>query len=98
MATADLIRLERGEAERRILEQWDTLLAAARTTSEYNASLTYGVHQIGSEIDTFHWDEEGNKVWNNLEVHSALTSLKDLTRSYYNEEIVPNLFKYEFLK
>lgn len=98
VATADLIRLERGEAERCILEQWDTLLAAARTTSEYNASLTYGVHQIGSEIDTFHWDEEGTKIWNNLEVHSALTSLKDLTRSYYNKEIVPNLFEYEFLK
>ena len=40
----------------------------------------------------------GIKVWDNVELHSALTELKPLVREYYNVEIVPTLFRYEFLK
>ena len=62
------------------------------------ASLTYGVYQIFAEIDTSYKDEDDNTVWNNVAVHAALSTLKTLIKEYYNKEIVPTLFKYEFLK
>lgn len=98
VASNDLKRLICGNAEQRIIEQWETLLTAAKQTKEYNPSLTYGVYQIFAEIDTFYKDEDGNTVWNNIEVHSALQTLKTLVKDYYNIAIVPTLFEYEFLK
>ena len=74
------------------------MLDAAKDTEEYNESLTYGVYQIFAEIDTSYKDEEDNTVWNNVAVHTALSTLKTLVKEYYNKEIVPTLFKYEFLK
>lgn len=50
------------------------------------------------KIDTSYKDDDGNTIWNNIEVHSALRTLKSLVKDYYNKEIVPTLFKYEFLK
>lgn len=98
LASEDLKSLVNGVAEERIIDQWSVLLDAAKQTDEYDQSLTYGVYQIFAEIDTSYKDEEGDTVWNNIEVHSALQTLKVLVRDYYNEEIVPMLFEYEFLK
>ena len=98
VASDDLKYLVCDEAERRIINQWDALLAVVKQTDEYDPSLTYGVYQIFAEIDTSYKDEEGNTVWNNIEVHSALQTLKTLVKDYYNNEIVPTLFEYEFLK
>lgn len=98
VAAKDLRKLVTADAEKDILNQWNILLAAAKKTAEYNPSLTYGVYQIYDEIDTSYKDEEGNTVWNNIEVHSALQTLKTLVKKYYNDEIVPTLFAYEFLK
>lgn len=98
VASRDLQSLVPDAAEREILNQWDILLDAVKQTKEYDPSLTYGVYQIYAEIDTSYKDEDGNTVWNNLDVHSALQTLKQLVRNYYNSEIVPTLFKYEFLK
>ncbi len=61
--------------------------------------MTYGVYQIFAELDTSHKDETtGEAVWDYLELHTALKSFKPLVEQYYNEKIVPVLFKYEFLK
>ena len=98
LASEDLKSLVNGVAEERIIDQWSMLLDAAKQANEYDQSLTYGVYQIFAEIDTSYKDEEGDTVWNNIEVHSALQTLKVLVRDYYNEEIVPMLFEYEFLK
>lgn len=98
LASDDLKKLDCGDAENRIIGQWATLLTAAKKTKEYDPDLTYGVYQIFAEIDTSYKDDEGNTVWNNVEVHSALQTLKALVKDYYNTEIVPTLFKYEFLK
>ena len=43
-------------------------------------------------------DDDGVTVWNNIEVHSALQTLKALVKDYYNEEIALLLFEYEFLE
>ena len=80
------------------IKQWETLLASAKKTVEYNKELTYGVYQIYDEIDTSYKDEDGNTVWNSIEVHSALNTLKTLVKEYYNLEIKHVLFEYEFLK
>ena len=98
VASEDLKKLVCGPAEQRILDQWKTLMDAVKQTDEYDPRLTYGVYQIFAEIDTSYKDDEGKTVWNNIEVHSALQTLKTLVKEYYNTEIVPTLFEYEFLK
>lgn len=98
IASEDLKQLVCGPVEQRILDQWKTLMNAVKQTNEYDLSLTYGVYQIFDEIDTSCKDDEGKTVWNNIEVHSALQTLKVLVKDYYNTEIVPTLFEYEFLK
>lgn len=87
-----------GDQEEKLLKQWGTLMAEAAKTNEYDPSLTYGVYQINEEIDTSHKTEDGETVWDNLEVHSALRTLKELNKRYYLDVIVPTLFEYEFLK
>lgn len=98
VASEDLKNLVCGPAEQRIINQWKTLMDAVKQTDEYDPRLTYGVYQIFAEIDTSYKDDEGKTVWNNVEVHSALQTLKALVKEYYNAEIVPTLFEYEFLK
>lgn len=99
IALRDIGGLAQDDAERQLLSQWDTLLDAAKRAPEYNPECTYGVYQIYAEIDTFHRDElTGNIIYHNQEVHSALGALKGLVKAYYNAEIVPVLFQYEFLK
>lgn len=99
IASRDLKELTLNEREQRIIEQWNKVIQHAKTCDGYNAKLTYGVYQIYAELDTFYKDEvTGNTVYDNVELHSALQALKQLTKEYYNEEIVPTLFNYEFLK
>lgn len=98
-ASLELKKLKMNEQEKRLYDQWNLLLEYAKLTDEYNQNLTYGVYQIYDEIDTYYKDEEnGEKIWKNIEVHSALKTLKDLLKDYYIREVVPYLFKYEFLK
>ncbi|MGO5335650.1 hypothetical protein ACTQZS_02435 [Bilifractor sp. LCP19S3_H10] len=98
VASVDLQKLVCGPAEQRMISQWKTLMDAVKQTDEYNPKLTYGVYQIFAEIDTSYKDDDGNTVWNNIEVHSALQTLKSLVKEYYNNEIVQKLFEYDFLK
>ena len=99
LAMRDLKALTLNGAEKKIVEQWETLLSYAKATDKYDPALTYGVYQIFAEIDTFHEDETtGAKVPDYPEVHSAYATLKSLVKAYYNAEIVPVLFDYEFLK
>ena len=98
IALDELKYLTCGPAEQRIIDQWNVVMNTAKQTKEYDPKLTYGVYQIFVEIDTNYKDAENKTVWNNIEVHSALQTLKTLVKEYYNTEIVPTLFKYEFLK
>ena len=106
IASRDIQGLKLNDSERALLAQWETVFKyAQRTTANernnggYNPKLTYGVYQIYAELDTSYKEEVTEiVVWDNLELHSALTALKGLLSVYYNEEIVPRLFEYEFLK
>lgn len=99
IALRDIKNLSLNKKEKAILSQWETVFQWAKKAENYNPALTYGVYQIHAELDTSHVDEDtGDKVWDNIELHSALTGLKTLVKEYYNAEIVPTLFEYEFLK
>ena len=99
IATNDLLRLKVNDNEKQLIKQFEQVLEHARKTKEYDPVLTYGVYQIYDEIDTSYKDPAtGNTIWNNELVHADLQTLKTLVKKYYNEEIVPTLFKYEFLK
>ena len=99
IALQDVKALLVGDKETGLLEQWETVLHWAKQAKNYDPALTYGVYQISSELDTSHKDEvTGDTVWENVELHTALVGLKTLVKEYYNSEIVPILFEYEYLK
>lgn len=99
IALRDLKALTVTEKEAALLKQWEAVLNYAKTTENYDSTLTYGVYQIFAELDTSHKDDATDEtVWEHLELHTALTGLKTLVKEYYNSEIVPVLFQYEFLK
>lgn len=99
IALQDVKALLVGDKETKLLEQWETVLHWAKQAKNYDPALTYGVYQISSELDTSHKDEvTGDTVWENVELHTALVGLKTLVKEYYNSEIVPTLFEYEYLK
>jgi maltose-binding protein MalE len=88
--------------EKEIISTWEKVFEYAKKTDnirgKYNPALIYGVYQIYAELDTSVTIGKGKTVYDNIELHSALKLLKGLVGSYYNEEIVPVLFEYEFLK
>ena len=99
IALRDIQHLALSEKEQALLKQWETILQYAKTCNGYNSTLTYGVYQISTELDTSHRDDvSGSTVWDNVELHTALQGLKQLVKDYYNSEIVPVLFDYEFVK
>lgn len=99
IALCDINDLAVGDKEKAIMQQWETVIHWAQKANNYNPTLTYGVYQIFAELDTSHVDETTGKiVWDHVELHTALTGLKTLVKEYYNTEIVPVLFEYEFVK
>lgn len=98
VASIDIAKLNKNIRETTIIKQWNKILKYAKSTQNYNSALTYGIYQISVELDTSHKDEYGNTIYDYKELHTAIQGLKILTKSYFNSEIVPTLFKYEFLK
>lgn len=84
--------------EDKLIKQWELVLEAAKQTKNYDNTCTYGVYQIFDELNTYHKNERDKKVYDYPKLNGYLNTLKVLVKSYYNEEIVPTLFKYEFLK
>ena len=99
LASTDLEQLVPDKAEQKLLNLWTRVMHCAKAAKEYNPTMTYGIYQIAVELDTSYKDDITKKpVYNNPELHSALSTLKTFIRAYYNDEIVPTLFEYEFLK
>ena len=99
IASKDIIKLKLNNEEKQLLNQWTLILKNAKETKNYNPNLTYGLYQISVELDTFVKDEEtGANIYDYPELHGNIRTLKELVKKYYNKEIVPTLFEYEFLK
>ncbi len=99
IASQELKSMKMNEAEKELLSLWYAILKTAKSTKNYNSALTYGIYQIATELDTFEKDMETDKsIYDYPELHGHLQSLKKRIREYYNNEIVPVLFEYEFLK
>lgn len=99
LASKDLRKLKVNDAEKELLNIWELILIEARKTKNYNPKMTYGVYQIFAELNTTTIDEiTRENVPDYRELNSYLKSLKQKLKDYYNMEIVPVLFKYEFLK
>lgn len=92
-------RLTVGPKEKELLEQWQKVLTDARKTAKYDNNIKYGVYQIYDELNTSKRDEEtGETFYDYPSLNGNLVTLKTLVKKYYLSEIVPMLFKYEFLK
>lgn len=99
IASKDLKNLKIGEKEKELFDMWEALLKWAKKTKNYNPNYTYGVYQVFAELNTFSRDEEtGENKPDYPELNGVLKSLKQKIKEYYNSEIVPTLFNYEFLK
>ena len=99
IASNDIISLNKNDRERLLLEQWNKILYDAKQTKNYNKALTYGLFQIDKELNTSHKDLELDKlVYDYPSLNGNINTLKQMIKSYYNAEIVPTLFEYEFLK
>ena len=98
LALEHLKSLNKTEKEIKLLEEWDFIISKAKLTKNYNDKLTYGIYQIQEELNTKYKDAKDKTQYHYPELNGALNSLKKNLKDYYNEEIVPNLFKYVFLK
>lgn len=95
----DLKGLHLNADEKEMLRLWELILSRAKLTGNYNANLTYGVYQIFAELNTFTNDDvTGERIPDYPELNGHLKTLKQKIKEYYNNEIVPTLFEYEFLK
>lgn len=99
IASKDIKDLKPDEMETKLLNQWKLIFNCAKTTKNYDSNITYGLYQIWAELNTFVKDDEtGKNVYDYPELNGNIKSLKQMVKEYYNSEIVPTLFEYEFLK
>lgn len=97
-ASKALEKLKVNDDERKLLDEWNNIIKLAKQTENYDGSLTYGIYQIQIELNTFYMDDKDNKIYNYPQLNGSLLTIKQLVKEYYLKEIVPFLFKYEFLK
>jgi len=99
LAYKDLQYLEKNKTEIVLLELWKKILSQAKSTVNYNPTYNYGLYQIKTELNTEHVDiDTGETIPDYPELNGNIETLGNLVKDYYIKEIVPNLFKYEFLK
>lgn len=99
LASKTLKQMEKNEEEKVLLSLWDRILEKAKQTTNYTPTFSYGLYQIKTELNTTHFDEDtGTNVPDYPELNGNIETLASRLKDYYNSEIVPTLFKYEFLK
>ena len=90
------------QEETKMYELWLRILNEAKNTVKYNPKLNYGIFQINDELDTYHTVPtkrgKDKKVWDYIQLHSDLNTMRGLVKTYYHTHIMSNLFKYSFIK
>ena len=99
LAHRDISKLRLNGAEKALVEQWKKVLADAKLTNEYDETINYGLYQIRFELNTKTTDSDtGKEIYNYPSLNGNIKTLASMVKEYYNNEIVPVLFEYEFLK
>lgn len=99
LASRDIAALQLNDTERRLIQQWEKVLDDAKSTEEYDDSINYGLYQIRFELNKVIEDTEtGERIIKYPSLNGNIKTLASMVKDYYNQEIVPILFQYEFLK
>lgn len=99
LASKHIKTMQKTEEENTLLFLWDKIIANAKKTKNYNKSFSYGIYQIKTELNTSHSDEVTGEIrYDYPELNGDIETLSNRLKNYYNTQIVPTLFKYDFLK
>ncbi len=99
LASQKIKGMKISEEENTLLELWKKIIEEAKQTANYNPQYNYGLYQIKDELNTAHLDTDtGDTAPDYPKLNGNIETLAELVKDYYNKEIVPTLFEYEFLK
>ena len=99
LALKSLRKLRKNLREEELIKQWNKVFSDAKQTRNYNTQYNYGLFQIIEELNTYRKDIISNQtIYDYPSLNGNIKSLAEMVKNYYLEEIVPFLFKYEFLK
>lgn len=99
LASEKLKSMKKTDDEETMLELLNKIIEEAKQTANYQPQYNYGLYQIKTELNTEHIDTDtGDSVPDYPELNGNIETLAELVKGYYNKEIVPILFEYEFLK
>ena len=98
LAAKDIKKLTLRPQEENLIALWSRVLSEAKVVEEYNPQWNYGLYQIRTELNITYKNDKNETKYKHVELNSAITALAKAVKEYYLEEIVPQLFTYEFLK
>ena len=84
-----------------MVELFDSILSQAKVTRNYKKNYTYGLFQIEKELNTFTTIEiSGKKIklFDYPELNGDIKAIKAKIKQYYLDNLVSDLFAYEFIK
>lgn len=98
LASEQLGKFKLNSEEKELIKVWESVLAEARKTKNYNKKLSYGPYQIEIELNTSRKDDNDKTVYDYPTLNGELENLKKRLKAYYAIYITPKLFEYELLK
>lgn len=99
LASQKIKDMKKTEEEKTLLVLWQKIIEEAKQTANYNPQYNYGLYQIKDELNTEHIDPDtGDSAPDYPKLNGNIETLAEHVKDYYNKEIVPTLFEYEFLK
>jgi hypothetical protein len=98
LASLEIGKMKTTAEERELIALWEKILEEAKLTKEYDKGLTYGLYQIRKELNLTYKDAEGKTQYTYPQLNDDIKLMAEKVKDYYNANIVPTLFKYEFLK
>ena len=100
-ATRAMKGYQYSEKEKEMVELFDSILSQAKVTRNYKKNYTYGLFQIEKELNTFTTIEiSGKKIklFDYPELNGDIKAIKAKIKQYYLDNLVSDLFAYEFIK
>lgn len=100
-ATRELAKHPLTDDEIALLDQWHTVLAAAKQARGYDPSLTYGLYQIDQDLNTRHRDMTAKgavTVFDYPVLNGAISTLKTMTAAYHAAVVTPKLWEFGLIK